>query len=307
MNLKETSNYGRYASEVSSEWIAHQEERVKLKYISPTTLPGYRRYEKYFSEEIGSVRMGKIEPPDINALLSEMIDEHDMSEKTARNFLSVVSCICNYAVAHGDAKFNVAQNIVVPDGLRKGSRTLPSDEDLRKVKESTDLPFGMFAYWLLYSGMRKGELLAINQDTDIDWEKDVIHINKQVYNESNKAFLKPPKKGSVRDVPIINKLKEKVKPGHGLLFPGFDGGLMRYSEYRNNWNRYCKEAGISCTAHQLRHAYTVMLIEAGVPTTDAKVLLGHSNIAMTEDTYNALRKQRLKKISSNISGIDIET
>lgn len=50
-----------------------------------------------------------------------------------------------------------------------------------------------------------------------------------------------------------------------------------------------------------------MLIEAGVPASDAKILLGHANIAMTEDTYNELRKQRLKKISSNISGIDIET
>lgn len=48
---------------------------------------------------------------------------------------------------------------------------------------------GLLAMAMLYSGMRKGEALAIDIDRDIDFENGYIHIRKAIRNEAGKSVL----------------------------------------------------------------------------------------------------------------------
>ena len=55
---------------------------------------------------------------------------------------------------------------------------------------------------LLYTGMRRGEIAALTWD-DIDFENDVIQINKAVTFKNNRPLVKTPKtKNSVRNIPL---------------------------------------------------------------------------------------------------------
>ncbi len=68
---------------------------------------------------------------------------------------------------------------------------------------------------------------------------------------------------------------------------------------RNGWEKFQRETGISCTLHQLRHAYASLLYESGVDEKTAQKLMGHSDITTTLRIYTHLRDQHLK-ISQDI-------
>lgn len=69
---------------------------------------------------------------------------------------------------------------------------------------------------------------------------------------------------------------------------------------------YRRASGVTCTPHQLRHAFTTMLIEAGVEPTDAQGLLGHAQLSTTMDIYREIREIRQEKVRASVLAVDIE-
>jgi integrase len=47
------------------------------------------------------------------------------------------------------------------------------------------------------------------------------------------------------------------------------------------WQKYCKQAGVQATIHQLRHSRATQLLRAGVPITTIRKQLGHRNLQST--------------------------
>lgn len=69
---------------------------------------------------------------------------------------------------------------------------------------------------------------------------------------------------------------------------------MKKTYFTRQWERWQKESGISATAHQLRHTYATILYEAGIDVKDAQALMGHSDIAVTQNIYTHIRENRAK-------------
>lgn len=57
--------------------------------------------------------------------------------------------------------------------------------------KNIDKPFGPFPVFLLFTGCRRGEALALTWE-DIDLKTDTIYINLSVENFAD-PFIKPPK------------------------------------------------------------------------------------------------------------------
>ena len=153
----------------------------------------------------------------------------------------------------------------------------------------------------MYTGMRKGELLAL---TSNDISKDFITVSKSLYHDANKPKVKTPKTESgVRRIPILDKLRPYLK-AKGIVFSA-DGGYMTEMQFQKAWGEYVAATGISCTPHQLRHCFATMLYEANVPMKDAQFLLGHAQLSTTMDIYAEIRKTRESNIAENIKNIDI--
>jgi site-specific recombinase XerD len=53
--------------------------------------------------------------------------------------------------------------------------------------------------------------------------------------------------------------------------------------------------------HQLRHAYASILLDAGVTPKDAQHLLGHSNVAITQNVYTHILKSRAEQTAEKIN------
>lgn len=263
--------------------------------------PNYERLKKYFS----GVYIAQIRPSDLNRFMRDFTRKNHASDKTARNQLMVANLIFKYAVANGYLELNPAREITVPKDLKKSRREMPSGDDISRIKASVGLPFGLFAYMALYTGMRRGELLALTWE-DVDTAAGEITISKSLYHEGNRPRVKAPKTAAgVRSVPIVAKLAEHLKPTTGPVFPGADGGYLTSSGFDRLWRQYVQASGITCTPHQLRHAYATMLFENGIAEADAQELLGHAQISTTMDIYTHIREGRKKQIRDKLLNVDI--
>lgn len=315
---KQKCFYGKTKAEVLRKIAAYEEEKERGVLFGKVADEWWEKHEPTLAynstrnykpaylrtlEEFGKTPIKQIVPLQIANHINKFSRTH--AQKTVKTQLMVYNLIFKYAVEEGYVLFNPARDLSVPSGLKKKKVTSPIAGDISLIKRSTDCTFGMFAYWAMYTGMRKGELLALTWD-DVDLNKRTISITKSVYHVSNTPKTKKPKtETSVGTVPILNALIDKITPGTGLVFPNKDGDLMKESQFRDAWEAYCKESGVSCTPHQLRHAYATMLFEAGIPPEEAQVLLRHAQLSTTMDVYTDLREAKKKAIFEKMYDVDI--
>lgn len=297
---KENNEKGPLFPAVADEWWEQHQKEIAYNTKKPY-IPAIKRANEYFADAY----IREIKPPDIYQFLKSFIAENHAAQKTAHTQLGVINMICKYAVVCGYVESNPARDIVLPKNLKKTKRELPDDKNIRRIKQSTDCTFGMFAYWVMYTGCRKGELLALTWD-DVDIKNRNIHISKSLYHENNRPVVKKPKSDAGdRFVPLLDALYEKITPGTGLVFQNCDGSHITETQYQRLWQMYRNESGVDCTAHQLRHLFTTMLYEADIAAKDASRILGHADAKITIDTYTHIRKAREKSINDSLLHVDI--
>lgn len=161
--------------------------------------------------------------------------------------------------------------------------------------------WGALHFFALYTGCRSGELFAL-QYKDIDREAKLLTISKSVYYVGKTPHIKQPKTAAgIRTVPLPQLLLDRIPDGppNNYLFSVDGKSPISDSVRRNGWTKFQKEAGISCTLHQLRHAYASLLYESGVDEKTAQKLMGHSDITTTLRIYTHLRDEHLQ-ISQDI-------
>lgn len=288
---------GRLFSEVADEWKAAHFPTLALN-----TLRGYRPAYRRAVNEFGDTPINQIKPPQIKRFLTQFA-RGGMAKKTVGTQKLLLNLIFGYAVEAGDLEYCPTTHVKPPANLKKSYREPASTEDEQRVKAS--YKSWLLPFLILYTGMRKGEALAIQKE-DFDFENNVIHVTKSVYHDGDRPKIKRPKtENGYRDIgllyPLIDVLNLATLPD-GYLFSD-DGGKtpLTNRRYETLWRSYKKATGINCTAHQLRHSYASMLFELGVDPKDAQGQLGHATLAMTTDTYTHVREARKKSVVASIN------
>lgn len=296
---REEKQRGRTFRTVAEEWW--EKHFPTLEY---NTLKGYRPALQRAIDEFGENSVTSISAKDIERYLLRFAKQ-GYAQKTVRNQLLVIHMIFNHAVLEGDIDHNPAVPVRVPRGLPKKARDLPGDDEIEIVKNSLNQPFGLFAYFILYTGCRRGEALALTY-RDISRENRVISVSKSVYNENNRPKIKRPKTAAgCREIILLDVLADKLPKGKPdeLLFPNESGGLMSETQFQRQWELYCKATGLNITPHQLRHAYATILFNAGVDDKDAQELLGHANLSTTRDIYTHITQRRREKTAALLNSV----
>ncbi len=298
-DYKEKQAAGRSFTKCAEEWWREHQETLEWN-----TLKSYRPAKNRAVDHFGTQPIKDITPPMINRFIREFSRTH--ADKTVRTQLMILNLIFKYAVEEGDIPYNPARDLEVPQGLSKKKITSPEQSDIEKVKQSYDCTFGAFAYWAMYTGLRRGELLALEW-SDIDIENRVIHVTKSVYHINNKPRIKKPKTEiSIGTVPILDALLKKIKPKKkGLVFSNTAGELLSETQFQSLWSKYQSEAGITANPHQFRHAYATMLFEAGIPPEEMQILLRHAQLSTTMDIYTDIRDSKQKAVHQKVYSIDI--
>ena len=287
---------GKTFQEVADEW-----EEVHYKTIQHQTEHRYKSLVAHVTDIFGEDYIKKITSNDIDLFLKRLA-EQGYSSKSLKDQTNIVKMIFKYATIHGYIEQNPAQYISPPKGKPKVTREPLTDEQIRAVESNIDKDFGLLAYFLMYTGLRKGEALALTYG-DIDRKNNTISVGKSIEHVNNKPHLKEPKtKAGTRTVPLLNKIKNVLPKGkkNEIIF-NQDGGYMTATYYDRHWQNYKKETGLNITAHQLRHTFTTLLFEFGIDMKDSQEILGHSDISTTRNIYTHIRKNRLENTTSLIN------
>ena len=303
--------------EIAEDWERQHREEI--------TLRTWNNYEPHYNDILtrhGDKPIAEITAQSIvNHLNSAKVKGY--SATVVNSIRSLYRMIFDFAVAHDYAQFNPVASIRLPRGLKRGKRIAPTDDQMKAIVSATGETFGLFPFFLLCTGMRKSEALALTWD-DIDLKTNEISVTKSLdYTNGANPKIKPPKTDAgFRTVPIIDVLQPllleaKLASASHFVFPapasnraGPGGGLMTLRGYEGAWLRYCQAAGLmdgdkpAITAHNLRHGTATLMFELGVDELTAQRILGHSRVEITREIYTDLRaKQKLASVAKFNAGM----
>lgn len=286
---------GKTFKEVSEEWADAHFETIEYN-----TQKYYRASLKQLDEYFAHEMIKDITPTDIKVFIDKLCYKYGYALKTVKSRLLVLNLIFKYAVINRYTENNPCTYISTPKNLKKTRREAPEEDVLQVVKQSVGVEFGFFAYFILYTGLRRGEALALRY-SDIDFENSIISVNKSIYHINNVPHEKTPKTSAgIRSVVLLDNLipllksRKKTKDKNELLFGNSEGKWLTNGQFQSLWENYTKQTKLNITPHQLRHAYATILYEAGIDEKDAQELMGHTTIQLTRDIYTHISKKRRK-------------
>ena len=175
---------------------------------------------------------------------------------------------------------------------RKKKKIIPvlSVEDMIRICEcASDTTRPAIAVGL-FSGLRLGEVMALKTQ-DVDLGHRMIYVQggrTRIYGEDGIDELGDTKTGDPRPAPIPTIALDFIAPA----LEGREADDLLFPTYRNDINKRlqsaCKAAKVpKLTFHDLRHVCATRLIMTGGMAL-AQVVLGHTEISTTVDTYGHL-------------------
>lgn len=304
LSFEQEKAKGKQFKAIAESW--NKEYRETIPEITYNKQPRviYNRLLEYFGDE---KKIDEITASDVLNYISFLICR-GYSKKTISNNKCILSLIFDYAVLQGFIKSNPAASVKLPNNLPKKKRELPPTEALKEISKHYE-GFDLLPYFILYTGCRCSEALAIKRE-HIDFDKKMIKIRYHVIHNGNKPVYEPVLKteSAERDIILLDRLAEVIpKNFKGFLFSMNGDGKepLTISALRNRWAAYIKKYRLPhITLHQLRHAYATMLFEAGVDVKDAQELMGHSDINLTRQIYTHIRNERKQETANKLNSFD---
>ena len=153
----------------------------------------------------------------------------------------------------------------------------------------TDKENKFFYIILFWTGMRKGELLALTYE-DVDFENKTIMINKNFQIVKKERLITDPKtpRGrrviAVNDI-VLNCIKELWSTSYK---PNKTDKIFYLSKdsLKRQLDTACKKAGVPrIRVHDLRHSHASYLLSNGVNIVILSRRLGHEKVQTTLNIY----------------------
>jgi integrase len=273
-------------------------------------------------------------------------DERKLSPSSINSIHAIVSSLYKQAVKRGQFATSPCKGAVLPKPAEQDDDTLPNylEKDqlaalIRAAKENADTAarprdafawrqFGRILFILAHTGMRIGELSALEADK-IDTQKLTIKIAATLYDKRGlrNYHIGPPKTKESRRVIDISKrvadvfeaqLKDlkafkllsgpKYHVKRSFVFAMPTVQLPGYPVSPAKVNDMLAEALTAAglppeliTAHGLRHTFTSLSAEAGVTLDDIRRQLGHASDEMTRRVYLHVTEARRR---ANVDKLD---
>lgn len=180
----------------------------------------------------------------------------------------------------------------------------------------------------LYYGLRRSEVLGLCWSA-IDFEKSTIRIERSVVkNVSIVAKDRMKTQSSYRAYELIPEVAEALKElkecqrrnrserlrnGYtyeesDYCFVWDDGKLFRPDYVTRSFQRHLARNGFrKMRFHDLRHSTASILFDRGWNIRDVQAWLGHSDLRTTMDIYVHYRRERLKLVGKDLTGLFVES
>ena len=267
-------------------------------------------YDKHIKEFFKDTSINEILVKDINNW-KEYMHKKGLKVSYLNKCYNLLKNIFNHAMK----QYNLDKNPVQICGTfqEKKDKIINDNDKLRYITYNDfnkfisvidDITWKTFFTTLYYTGMRKGEMLALTWK-DIDFNKNIIVVNKTLYTKiKGKITITSTKNNKNRNIKINKTLKEQ-------LFE-YKKHMMKYTDFSNTWfvfggssylplttidrykHKYFEESKVKeITIHEFRHSHVSLLINEYLKSGQTDTIkfflmmsdrLGHS-IEVMQKTY----------------------
>ncbi|MGG5370408.1 tyrosine-type recombinase/integrase [Enterococcus sp. AZ196] len=314
-NISKSSSKNRTYKELFEEWfVLIYKNRVKESTYWNTHLV----FEKHILPEIGNYRIQNISVTNCQKHANKWAN---LSPNRYYRFINYASMIFKYAISIDEISSNPMENIVMPvpqDNIKEFERlNFYNRNELLQFLNILKLEFPLKRYvffsLLAYTGMRKGEALALTW-SDIDMKNRALTISKTLAVGKNGKLLiqKPKTKASNRKISLdIDTVKllniwevEQRNENRKLNYSLNDKKQLVFSNESNNslMNPRAPQTWLATlykhhkdlqkiTPHGFRHTHASLLFDAGATMKQVQSRLGHSNIKTTMNVYTHVTEE----------------
>lgn len=258
--------YFKYSKTIYKKSNYYEQNRKILKHILP-----YFKDKNIYEIGISDIVSWKIS-----------IEKNDYSYNYKSYLYYALSSIFDFLVKY----YNVDKNYARLEGnfknneLNKNGNIWTIEEFNQFINGIDDDYYKILFKLLFFTGMRKGELLALKWE-DIDFNNKTISINKTITR--NHELQTPKTQTSNRIISISDNLindLSKLERNSEFIFDISFTQLKRKKDY------YCNLSGVKqIKIHEFRHSHACLLFTNKIEIEDISYRLGHSNISITMSTY----------------------
>ena len=300
--------------EVASLWFESYQTTVK-----PTTAKNLKiKLDTIIKHYIHDLKIDKMTVVFCQKITIDLSKQYILYQ----NYLSIINRVLKYAVSMDILKSNPLDKVIRPKSKqpqKKDNHYTKEElsEFLKFAKEYSDA-FHVFYHTIAYTGLRRGEALALKWK-EIDLDNKTITVNHTAVLLDGKQVLQSPKtKASKRIIQIddntikilkswrLQQKKDFLKAGKVYLH---DENFV-FTNHAQEWTRlktinnalkyfYNHHPELKeITVHGFRHTHASLLFEAGVEAKAISDRLGHTNIQTTLNLYTHLNDtQRINTVN----------
>lgn len=255
--------------------------------------------------KLGNIKITNITTQTLQEVIVNLSETH----KNIYRFKKVLKLLLDYAVDINILKDNPVKKVKLPkiETIKDDKETYYTKEELNTFLSffEHDIKYHTIFRVLAYTGIRKGELLALRWE-DVDYNKKTLRINKTVSVDINgKDIISTTKTKSsnrvisldIRTLSILKKWQFEQKTfllslGYNannesqFIFSNMENHFLSNTAISKKMKAVCKKHNFKCIKlHGFRHTHCSLLFEAGVSIQEAQSRLGHSNINTTMNIY----------------------
>lgn len=302
-NKNEKNEVNITLKELYEKYLDHKKPMVKLS----TYLKYKDDIENYILPYIKSKIANQITPGNI-LKWQDKINQSHLSIYTKKRVYTTFSSLLKFGCLSYGLKENavlMVDNFKEPKGkkVKKMNFLTKSEFDIFISHEKNEIYRDFFTI-LFYTGMRRGELLALTKE-DINFDENTITINKTYnprYKNYNVEETEPKTAKSNRKIQMLDivrytfsnmELNAKTR-----IFNGISLTTLKNHCDKNIFNSNINK---NIRIHDFRHSFASMCIDKNVPIGIISEYLGHENISITLDIYSHLYPNAQKKLLDKLN------
>lgn len=238
------------------------------------------------------------------------INKKNIALETKKKIHGLLSSSLDYGAKFYGLKENpckIVGNFKEKNVEKKEMEFLTYNEFKTFISYEKDETYRNFFSILFYTGMRRGELLAIT-DKDIDLHLGTININKSINPKNGTEPTVPKTKKANRVLPVLKECREIFENMENIKGRIFGLEKIKPATLQRKCKRNCELAGITkhIRIHDFRHSFVALCIECGVRIEKISQYVGHKNIRTTYSIYAHLYPNANKDLVDMVDNYLIE-
>lgn len=278
-------------------------------YAGPNLSPrSYERYESivrvHLVPALGRISLTQLKPPHVQKIYATGLNK-GLSPRSVRYHHVVLHKALQTALKWGLVSRNAADGLDVPKAHRPDMQIWEQHDIVRFLETAKSTPYQPLFHLALFTGMRRGELLALRW-SDIDLIMGQVSVSRSLacLNDGTYLFSEPKTARSRRTIALppsaALSLKEHLErqrlecamqgtlwTSEALVFSNSEGKPWRPNSISRAWETTANRAGVKVIRfHDARHTHASIMLKQGIHPKIVQERLGHSSIAVTLDTYS---------------------